>query len=155
MYKHLLLIGLTSLLVATLIASYGQTRPRQAPTKPATSPSPTPKPDLLVWQDETQLEVLVTEITDKEIVYKRFSNPNGPNFRVQKADFSFIKYGSNGEIEQFTKVVQPAPAPVQPTPAQSALTPAQPAQARSTSNAPPLPTNPSQLPHQRRHVLGF
>ena len=67
MYKQLLLIGLTSLLVAFFTTTHAQTRPRPT-TKPTIKTPPAPRPDLLVRQDGTQLEVLVTEITDKEIV---------------------------------------------------------------------------------------
>jgi hypothetical protein len=135
MRKHILFILSISLLTAFSTTAHAQTRPRQTTTKPAPKP-PTPKPDLLVRQDGTQMEVLVTEITDREIIYKRFNNPSGPLFRSQKADFSFLKYGSNDEIEQFTKVVQPAPPQPGPAPIQPAKTPAQPAQTRSTSYAP-------------------
>lgn len=109
MHKHVLSILLASLLVVAQTTSYAQTRPRQTTQKPVIKTPSTPKPDLLVRLDGTQLEVLVTEITDKEIVYRRVNNPGGPIFRVQKADFSFIKYGSNGEIERFEKAAQPAP----------------------------------------------
>ncbi|PRY28550.1 outer membrane protein with beta-barrel domain [Spirosoma oryzae] len=78
----------------------------QSPHKKSTTTRPVPKPDLLVRRDGTQLEVLVTEITDNEVVYKRASNPDGPVFRSKKTDFSYLQYGSNGEIEQFTKVVR-------------------------------------------------
>lgn len=125
MHKYLLTILLVTLVLVSITTSYAQTRPRQTATRPVT-----PMPDLLVRRDGTQLDVLVTEITDNEIVYKRANNPNGPIFRVQKADFSFIKYGNNGEIERFAKVEEPAPAPVQPVP-----TPAQVVQTRPTSNA--------------------
>ncbi|TAE24004.1 MAG: hypothetical protein EAZ91_21085 [Cytophagales bacterium] len=97
----------------SLITSYAQTRPRQTTTKPVTTIPSISKPDLLVRRDGTQLEALIIEITDKEIVYKRANNPNGPNFRVQKADFSYLKYGGNGEIEQFSNVVETAPAQAQ------------------------------------------
>lgn len=113
MNRKYVTIFLASLLVTSLTTAHAQTRPRQTTTKPATTIPSTPRPDLLVRRDGTQLEVLVTEITDKEIVYKRASNPNGPNFRVQKADFSYLKYGSNDEIEQFSNPTQPAPVQTQ------------------------------------------
>lgn len=114
MYKYLLSVGLTCFLIASLTTANAQSRPRSAPKKTTTTrpyTPPAPKPDLLVRRDGTQLEVLVTEITDNEIVYKRASNPNGPIFRSQKTDFSYLQYGSNGEIEQFTKVVRQTPVP--------------------------------------------
>jgi hypothetical protein len=115
MLKLLLIILLGTWVLAPLNASYAQTRRPQTTTKPATRMSSTPKPDLLVKQDGTQLEVLVKEITDKEIVYKRANNPDGPNFRVQKANFSYLEYGSNGEREEFSNTVQPAPVQARPT----------------------------------------
>ena len=114
------IILLASVLVTSLTTAHAQTRPRQTTAKPPTITPSTPRPDLLVRRDGTQLEVLVSEITDKEIVYKRFSNPNGPNFRVQKADFSYLRYGSNNEIEQFSNPGQPAPVQAQAPPAQLA-----------------------------------
>jgi len=117
MHKQLLNTLLTGLLVAgSLVITYAQTRSRITPVSPApTVPVPTtPKTDLLVRRDGTQLEVLITEITDKEIVYKRASNPNGPVFRGQKVDFSFVKYGSNDEIERF--VAETAPVQAYPVP---------------------------------------
>ncbi|WP_020607204.1 outer membrane beta-barrel protein [Spirosoma spitsbergense] len=147
MRKHILFILSISLLTAFSTTAHAQTRPRQTTTKPAPKP-PTPKPDLLVRQDGTQLEVLVTEITDREIVYKRFNNPSGPLFRSQKADFSFLKYGSNDEIEQFTKVVQPTPP--QPGPA-----PVQPTQTRSTSYAPAPVYQPRQSSSSKKTRFGL
>lgn len=138
-FHTLLVVCLLSLPAALLIPAYAQPKPpRQAPSKSSTNKPPAPKPDLLVRRDGTQLEVLVTEITDKEIVYKRFNNLNGPIFRSQKADFSYLRYGSNGELEQFTKVVQSAPAQTAvqatQTPVQTIQTTATPAQ--TTAQAP-------------------
>ncbi|MBO0948984.1 porin family protein [Fibrella forsythiae] len=122
MQKSLYAVLLTGLLFTRPTNAQAQTRPRQATpvlTKPADAtvapPVSTSKADMLVRRDGTQLEVLVTEITDKEIVYKRANNPTGPSFRAQKADFSFIKYGNTDEIERFLPVAQPAPPP-QPVP---------------------------------------
>ncbi|GAB3995782.1 hypothetical protein GCM10028807_36830 [Spirosoma daeguense] len=127
MHKYIYFILVTGLLIVFQTTTYAQPRPRQTTKKPVvkTPPAPTPKPDLLIRRDGTQQEVRVIEITDKEIVYKRFNNLDGPVFRSQKADFSSLKYGSNGEIEQFATAAQPAPtqhAPVQPAPVQPTST---------------------------------
>lgn len=152
MFKHLLFLGLASSLVTTI--TFAQPRPRSTTAKPVTKIPAAPKPDILVRRDGTQLEVLVTEITDNEIVYKRFNNPNGPAFRSKKSDFNYLQYGANGEIEQFTKVVQPAPAPAQPQPVPTSVQPA-PAPARSTSYAPtPVPQS-SQADMPQRVRFGF
>lgn len=144
-YKYFILLAGLVLIVQTV--TYAQPRPRQPIKKPAVKASPAarPKPDLLVRLDGTPLEMLVTEITDKEIVYKRFNNPSGPSFRVQKADFSSIKYGSNGEVERFETVSQqvaPQPEPVQSVPSQPAPAAAAPIQNTSTSSPAPAYQNP-------------
>ena len=108
MRKISFIILLATLVFVSITTSYTQAPPYRATSKQDYNIPSKPRPDLLFRRDGTQLEVLVSEITDREIVYKRFGNLSGPNFRVQKADFSYLKYGKNGEIEQFSNVAQPA-----------------------------------------------
>ncbi|WP_020594963.1 porin family protein [Spirosoma panaciterrae] len=152
MFKHLLFLGLASSLVTTI--TFAQPRPRSTTAKPVTKIPAAPKPDILVRRDGTQLEVLVTEITDNEIVYKRFNNPNGPAFRSKKSDFNYLQYGANGEIEQFTKVVQPAPAPAQPLPTVVQPQPA-PTPAPRTQYAPTPVSQPRQADIPQGVRFGF
>ena len=88
-----------------------------AQSRSASPVSPAPKPDLLVARDGTQREVKVIEIADQQIVYRAFKSTDGPLYRVQKADYSFVQYGSSGEIERFTPKVAQAAAPAYATPA--------------------------------------
>ncbi len=51
--------------------------------------------DLLVLKDGTQIEVLVSEITDTEIKYKKCNNPDGPTYVVSssRVDVIHLKNG--------------------------------------------------------------
>lgn len=104
MLKLLLVI---SLFGGSLTTATAQLR-RPTVTAPTATTTTTPKPDLLVQRDGTQLDVIVIEIGEREVVYRRSNNPTGPVYRVQKANFSFVQYGATGEIERF--VVAPATA---------------------------------------------
>lgn len=69
--------------------------------------------------DNTQIEARVLEITTGEVSYKRFSNPEGPTYRLPVGQIRYIEY-PNGERDTFTDAVRavevatptPAPAPV-------------------------------------------
>lgn len=74
--------------------------------------------DLICRTDSTKVEARVTEISQSEVRYKRFSNPDGPTYVVPTSEVAYIQY-PNGEREFFTKAPQaeapaPAPAPVAP-----------------------------------------
>ena len=56
------------------------------------------KPDVILMRDNTKLEVIIQEVDDQKIKYKKLSNPEGPLFTVKKSDITSIKY-SNGETE--------------------------------------------------------
>lgn len=64
------------------------------------------KPNIIVKTDNTRLEVILQEINDIDIKYKKFSNPNGVQYVIRKEDVARLIH-SNGEIETITaKVVE-------------------------------------------------
>lgn len=56
--------------------------------------------DIIVFNDASEIEVKVTDITDKTISYIKWSNPDGPKYTVNKSEVFYVKY-SNGEKEVF------------------------------------------------------
>ncbi|TLU97856.1 hypothetical protein [Dyadobacter luticola] len=77
------------------------------------------KADIIILRDETKLEVLIQEVTDNAIKYKKLSDPEGPVFNVRKDEVVSIQYG-NGEVETFEAVLEVpsyyAPSQTQKTP---------------------------------------
>ncbi len=63
--------------------------------------------DVLIMRDKSRIEVIITEVSDVSVSYKKKSDPDGPLFVVKKSDLEAIEYG-NGEKESF-------PAPVTET----------------------------------------
>ena len=70
--------------------------------------------DLIVKTDATQIEARVLEITPEQVSYKRFSNPDGPTYRLPIGEIDSIRY-ANGETERFR--------PAKPTAEELARTP--------------------------------
>jgi hypothetical protein len=56
--------------------------------------------DKLNLRNGSTLDVKVTEVGTREIVYKRFDNPNGPSYRVVRSSVESIRY-ENGTTEEF------------------------------------------------------
>ena len=56
--------------------------------------------DIIVLRDATEIEAKVIEVTDAQISYKRFDNPDGPMYRKNTSDVLFVKY-ANGTKEVF------------------------------------------------------
>ncbi len=56
--------------------------------------------DKIYKTDSTIVEANVSEITDSDIKYTKFSNPNGPKYTISKAKVKMIIY-QNGEKEVF------------------------------------------------------
>lgn len=54
--------------------------------------------DTLFKTDGTKEQVKITMITDKDVQYKKFSNPDGPVFSIPKKDLLMITY-ENGDFE--------------------------------------------------------
>ena len=58
--------------------------------------------DIILFRDGNSVEAIVVEITQTEIKYKKFKNPNGPLYTKSQSDVQSIKY-AYGEVEEFTK----------------------------------------------------
>lgn len=57
--------------------------------------------DIIIKRNADEIEAIVKEIGIHTVTYKRFSNPNGPDYTIPKSDIFMIKY-ANGEKEVFT-----------------------------------------------------
>jgi len=86
------------------------------------------KPDIILLRDDTKLEVVIQEVDDKVVKYKKLSDQEGPLFTIKKAEIASIRYG-NGEVETFEAVLE---VPTYYSPGQTA-----PQQARPTQISPP------------------
>lgn len=64
--------------------------------------------DTIYLSNKEKIISLVTEISDSEIRFKEFTNPNGPDFIVKKIAIDHIVF-KNGEQKQFKKVKQTIP----------------------------------------------
>lgn len=56
--------------------------------------------DKLRLRNGSIIEAKVTEIGSRELTYKRFNNPTGPTYRVNKSDVASVEY-ENGSTEDF------------------------------------------------------
>ena len=59
--------------------------------------------DIIVLRDATEIEAKILEITDTQIFYKRFDNPDGPIYKKNNSDVFYIKY-ANGTKDVFTAI---------------------------------------------------
>lgn len=79
--------------------------------------------DIIVMNDGAELQVKVIEITPGQIKYKKFSNPDGPTYSMDKSGVLMIRY-QNGDKdviaqpkkETIATTARPAPAPVPAAP---------------------------------------
>ncbi|MDR0799567.1 MAG: hypothetical protein LBN18_07415 [Dysgonamonadaceae bacterium] len=68
--------------------------------------------DIMTLKTGEELEVIVTDITRDMVIYKKFSNPDGPNYSLPQSDIFMIKY-VNGDKDLFVADNQAqTPAPV-------------------------------------------
>lgn len=56
------------------------------------------KPDIIIKKDNSKVEAVIQEIDKATIKYKKFSDPSGPTFTLEKIEVVSILYG-NGEVE--------------------------------------------------------
>ncbi|WP_266364475.1 hypothetical protein [Tellurirhabdus rosea] len=69
------------------------------------------KADRIYLRDNSVIEALITEVTEKEVRYRKMSNPTGPIFSQLKERIAVVVY-ANGESESFTASTTPGtPAP--------------------------------------------
>ncbi|MCF2491663.1 hypothetical protein [Dyadobacter sp. CY347] len=63
------------------------------------------KADIITLRDATKLEVLIQEVEDNVVKYKKLTDPEGPLFSIRKTEIAAINYG-NGEVETFEAVLE-------------------------------------------------
>jgi hypothetical protein len=56
--------------------------------------------DVITLKNGTDIDALVQKIGEVEIEYKKFDNPNGPNYTLRKSEIFMIKY-ANGSKDVF------------------------------------------------------
>jgi len=63
--------------------------------------------DVVFKKDGSKEEVKITLVGDREIQYKKFTNPDGPVYSLAKSEIVMITY-ANGEYEMFQNLKDPA-----------------------------------------------
>jgi hypothetical protein len=58
--------------------------------------------DVITLKNGTDINALVQEVGDVEIKYKKFDNPNGPNYTLKKSEILIIRY-ENGTKDIFSE----------------------------------------------------
>lgn len=56
--------------------------------------------DVITTKDGDDIQAKVIEITETDVMYKKYSNPNGPTYILSKSDILIVRY-ENGEKEVF------------------------------------------------------
>lgn len=64
-----------------------------------------PAQDVITTKEGNKIQAKILEVTQTELKYKRFSNPNGPTFSINKSDVLTVHY-ENGEDETFSNIPQ-------------------------------------------------
>lgn len=57
--------------------------------------------DIITLRNGEDIQALVQEINDNDIKYKKFDNPNGPNYTLKKSEVFMIRY-KNGSKDVFS-----------------------------------------------------
>ncbi|MEO6287279.1 MAG: hypothetical protein ABIN80_00160 [Dyadobacter sp.] len=65
----------------------------------------TRKPDIITLRNESKLEVIIQEVDENNVKYKKITDQEGPIFALRKSEIVSIQYG-NGEIETFEAVLE-------------------------------------------------
>jgi len=68
--------------------------------------------DVITKKNGDEIQALVQEIGDLEVKYKKFDNPNGPNYTLKKEEIFMIKY-ANGSRDVFGAISEPVVEPIQ------------------------------------------
>ncbi|WP_083928261.1 porin family protein [Spirosoma panaciterrae] len=69
------------------------------------------KPDVLYKKDKSTIQVIIEEVGDNEIQYRKASSPTGPLYAISKVDVLKIVY-NNGDVEQISnESATPSTAP--------------------------------------------
>ena len=62
--------------------------------------------DVITLKNGTDIDALVQDIGDVEVKYKKFDNPNGPNYTLKKSEILMIRY-ENGTKDIFSEETKP------------------------------------------------
>jgi hypothetical protein len=83
------------LLIISILVSY----------VPVSNAQTTRKPDIITLRNESKLEVIIQEVDENNVKYKKISDQEGPIFTLRKSEIVSIQYG-NGEVETFEAVLE-------------------------------------------------
>ena len=64
--------------------------------------------DVITLKNGDDIQALVQEIGESDVKYKKFDNPNGPNYTLKKSEIFMIRY-ANGSKDVFNKVTDNPP----------------------------------------------
>lgn len=81
--------------------------------------------DIIAFRDGKKVEAKVLEITQNEIKYKKYHNPDSPLYTIHQSRVQYIKY-AYGEIEEYGDVKEEAEVEIQPSQKKSSPAPATP-----------------------------
>lgn len=81
--------------------------------------------DIIAFRDGKKVEAKVLEITQNEIKYKKYHNPDSPLYTIHQSRVQYIKY-AYGEIEEYGDVKAEAEVEIQPSQKKSSPAPATP-----------------------------
>jgi len=77
--------------------------------------------DVITLKNGTDINALVQKIGDVEIEYKKFDNPNGPNYTLKKSEILMIRY-ENGSKDIFSEEVKKSASALETTKMQNTET---------------------------------
>ena len=60
--------------------------------------------DVIILRNGSEFQAIVQEVDFNVIRYKRFDNPNGPNYTLEKSEVFMIRY-ENGTVDVFNEIV--------------------------------------------------
>jgi len=64
--------------------------------------------DVITLKNGDDIQALVQKIGEVDVKYKKFDNPNGPNYTLKKAEIFMIRY-ANGSRDVFADNTRPSP----------------------------------------------
>jgi hypothetical protein len=68
--------------------------------------------DIITLKSGEDIQALVQEVGDVDVKYKRFDNPNGPNYTLKKSEIFSITY-ANGSKDVFADTAKPQEAKIE------------------------------------------
>jgi len=90
----------------------GENEPVGAAQRNISNPTPnSATQDVITLKNGNEIQALVQEIGEIDVIYKKYENPNGPNYTMEKSEIFMIVY-ANGSKDVFNPLEQ-AKAPPQ------------------------------------------